>query len=151
MGAWLLKIVGIVFLGVMIDILYPNGNTNKFCKGIFSLITLFVIISPIFNLNIDNVQSFSSTIIEERDYQKINDRLVESQINVILDNMNIIGVNVEIDSIVANGEYMIENIYLDMSQVVLIESNVNINNYDDTRETIAKSIGVEKNKIIIYD
>lgn len=47
MNAWILSIVGVVTLSVLVDILLPEGQTNKYIKGIFSVITLFVIISPL--------------------------------------------------------------------------------------------------------
>lgn len=150
MYVWLLKIVGVVFLGVLVDILYPNGKTNKFCKGIFSLLTLFVIISPIFNLKIDSINMSDDTIVVAKEYQTIHDRMVLSQINTILQDMRIDGVDVEINSIVTNGEYDIQNIYLDVSQMVLLDGSENINIYKDMTKSISQTIGIEDDIIIIY-
>lgn len=46
MSAWLLSIVGVVSLGVLIEIIMPEGEHSKYIKGIFSLIVVFVIVSP---------------------------------------------------------------------------------------------------------
>lgn len=46
MSAWLLSIVGVVSLGVLIEIIMPEGEHGKYVKGIFSLIVVFVIVSP---------------------------------------------------------------------------------------------------------
>lgn len=46
MSTWLLSIVGVVSLGVLIEIIMPEGEHSKYIKGIFSLVVVFVIISP---------------------------------------------------------------------------------------------------------
>lgn len=46
MSAWLLSIVGVVALGVLIEIIMPEGEHSKYIKGIFSLVVIFVIVSP---------------------------------------------------------------------------------------------------------
>ena len=47
MGAWLLKITGVIALSTLSSLLIPNGQTKKYVKGIFALITLFVMVSPL--------------------------------------------------------------------------------------------------------
>lgn len=47
MGAWLLKITGVIALSTLSSLLIPNGQTKKYIKGIFALITLFVLVSPL--------------------------------------------------------------------------------------------------------
>lgn len=44
---WIMGIVGVVLLGVLADIVLGEGRTKKQIKGVFGLITLLVIISPI--------------------------------------------------------------------------------------------------------
>ena len=48
-------IVGIIFLGVLLDMVYPNGKTNAFCKGVFGLFAVVVLIAPIIKLDINNI------------------------------------------------------------------------------------------------
>lgn len=47
MGAWLLKITGVIALSTLSSLLIPNGQTKKYVKGVFALITLFVLVSPL--------------------------------------------------------------------------------------------------------
>lgn len=47
MGAWLLKITGVIALSTLSSLLIPNGQTKKYVRGIFALITLFVLVSPL--------------------------------------------------------------------------------------------------------
>lgn len=47
MSEWLIGIVGIISLGLLLEILIPEGQTSKYVKGAFSLLVIFVVISPI--------------------------------------------------------------------------------------------------------
>ena len=47
MSAWLLGIVGVVSLGVLLELLLPDGDNSKYIKGVFSVIVIFVIVSPL--------------------------------------------------------------------------------------------------------
>lgn len=47
MNAWILSIVGIICLGILLDIVLPTGQMSKYVKGFFSLLCMFVIIAPI--------------------------------------------------------------------------------------------------------
>lgn len=69
MGSWILSLVGIITLGVLLDILIPEGQTNKYIRGIFSVITVFVIISPLpngfkKNFNIEKLFEFENISFE---------------------------------------------------------------------------------------
>ena len=47
MNEWIMCIVGISALGILMDIIIPEGETNKYIKGIFAIFTVFVIIYPL--------------------------------------------------------------------------------------------------------
>ena len=47
MGGYLLSILGVVMLGVVIDVILPSGSISKYISGIFAIIVMFVIISPV--------------------------------------------------------------------------------------------------------
>ena len=50
LGNYILSIVGIVILGVIIDIMLVEGQMQKYIKSIFVIFVIFVIIAPIPNL-----------------------------------------------------------------------------------------------------
>lgn len=50
MTAWLLSIVGVVFLGVMIDVIAPTGKMNGIIKTMFAIILIYVVMTPIIKL-----------------------------------------------------------------------------------------------------
>jgi len=47
---WIINIVSICLIGVLFDIVMPNGNLKKYGRFIIGLVTLVVIISPILDL-----------------------------------------------------------------------------------------------------
>ena len=42
MNAWLLSIVGVVSLGVLLEILLADGETAKYIKGVFALAVVLI-------------------------------------------------------------------------------------------------------------
>lgn len=63
MGAWIMSIVGVICLGILLEIVLPEGQTAKYVKGAFSLLVIFVIVAPLpalfksgFELNLDGTQ-----------------------------------------------------------------------------------------------
>ncbi len=47
MGAWIISITGVICLGILLDIVLPDGKTTKYIRGAFSLIVILVIVSPL--------------------------------------------------------------------------------------------------------
>ena len=45
LSGWVLTIVGVAFLTVVVDILLPSGETNRYVKSIFALITVYLMAS----------------------------------------------------------------------------------------------------------
>ena len=45
--SWILPIVGVVMLSVLADVLLPDGHINKYVKGVFSLLLVFTVLTPV--------------------------------------------------------------------------------------------------------
>lgn len=151
MEQFIFGIIGVVFIGVMFDILYPNGKTNGFCKSIFSILSLFIILKPIFNIKDLNL-NFDYKI-DETFSENISDARIDSlevRIENHLTNVGIKEVDVEIDGIVENFDILVENVYIDISSLVLSENMANINKYEVILDEITKIVDVEKEKVFIY-
>lgn len=50
LDAWIIGIVGVICLGVLLEIVLPEGQTGKYVKGAFSLLVIFVIVAPLPNV-----------------------------------------------------------------------------------------------------
>ncbi|MDE5549307.1 MAG: stage III sporulation protein AF [Clostridia bacterium] len=87
MSAWLISIVGVVSLGVLIEIILPDGENTKYIRGIFSIIVIFVIISPLPKMMkgdfLKGFTSDSDTQIEIDDeyYESMKESIHKSVIN----------------------------------------------------------------------
>ena len=151
MGKWLLSVVGIIFLGVLFDLLYPNGKTNKLCKSIFGLISIFVIISPVFSLDYKELSTkVASNKLLIKNLNKSKNVYLKQKIELHLESRLINGVNVEIDSNLTLNEYEIENIYVDTTNLVLTENVTNINKYEVIQNEILSVVDIDVGRIIIY-
>lgn len=47
MSAWLISVLGVVALSLLLEVFSANGSTSKYVKGAFSLLVIFVLISPL--------------------------------------------------------------------------------------------------------
>lgn len=152
MSSWLLGIIGVIFLGVLLDIVYPNGKTNAFCKSIFGIFAVAIIISPIFKMKLESINLdknfIDETLVESINASKSNNYklIIEKKLG---DN-DVQGVCVEIQGNSIENEYSIENIYVDTSEIVLTKNLTNINKYEVITNIILETIDIEKERIIIY-
>lgn len=95
--SWLLGLVGVVLLSVLADVLLPSGQTNKYIKGIFSLLVILTLITPIIKLknadfNISDIIGGDEIAIDNDFISEVSDRKVtalESRIEKELDNRGI--------------------------------------------------------------
>ena len=150
MSKWLISIVGVVFLGVLLDLVYPNGKTNAFCKSIFGIITVCIMISPIvkfknsdYSIDLNNNSLLTSI-------NKSKELALKSQIEGCLISNGINGAIVEIDSNLLENDFEIENVYVDISDLVLTEKVTNINKYEVILETVLEIVDIDNERIIIY-
>jgi len=157
LSSWILSIIGIVFISIIMEIILPNGKTNKFIKSIFSVFLLFIFISPIKDL----IHKFSNTTFNE-DNIKIDENflydinLAKNESNQILiqnrlKNKGIEGVNVVICNNLQNYDYSIEKIYIDITNLVITDKNQHINKYEVITNTILELINIEKDKIVFNE
>lgn len=84
MSAWLMSIVGVVAVGVLLEIMLPEGETNKYIKGVFALAVVLVIVAPIPKLfkngfDIENLfdsdkykinQNYLNDVVSERNAER---------------------------------------------------------------------------------
>ena len=47
LSGWVLSIAGVVSLSVIVELIMPEGNLNKYIRGVFSFIIMLVIIAPL--------------------------------------------------------------------------------------------------------
>ncbi len=151
MKAWLLSILGVVFLAVLLDMIYPNGKTNAFCKSIFGVFAVIMLISPIFKIKIDydNSTNYVDTVLTNN-LAKSKNEYLKIRIENALKSKNINGCSVEIKGNYSNNEYEVENIYVDTTDLVLTENITHTNKYEVIIQEILNIIKIDIERIVIY-
>lgn len=64
LSGWVLSIAGVISLSVIVELILPEGQLNKYIRGIFSFIIMLVIIAPLPSLVGKNF-SFSDISLNE--------------------------------------------------------------------------------------
>ena len=157
MSTWILSIVGMAFLGVMIDVVSPSGAINKFIKSIFSVLVLFVLVSPIKNLLIKSkidINQVSNELIEDKNFLfNYNQNLASSYENRIEDRLNqeeINGVDVVILLDLTKDEFEIQEVSVYIQNLVLTDKITHKNKYEKIKEAITSVLNVSK-EIVFYE
>lgn len=104
-STWLLSVAGIIILGVLCEMIIPDGQMNKYVKTIFSFAVLLVLIMPLPNifrteLDINSILEFNPALqenyLEQVNLDKLN--LMSNSINKQIKDAGIEGVEVYINS-----------------------------------------------------
>lgn len=67
MNAWLISVLGVVALSLLLEVLTSDGSTSKYVKGAFSLLVIFVLISPLPELLGSDALNFDNLTVEYDD------------------------------------------------------------------------------------
>lgn len=151
MKNWMISIIGVAFLAVLVDVIYPNGKTNTFCKSIFGIFAVFIMISPILKIDISDVFTSNNVTYQiNESILKSKDEYYISKIEKGLETKGVLGVDVEIESKMQDNVYEIENVYLDTSNIVLSENLTHTNKYEVIIQEILELIEIDNERIVIY-
>lgn len=152
--SWLLNIVGIVFIGVILDVVLPNGKTNQFIKHVFSVFMLFVVVSPVSNWvsSAFNVEVGSgvtdSNFLYVTNLEKIN--ALEKDVVSEIESGGISNVSVIINGNVFEEVLTINSVYVDVSNAVS-ENNLTKSEVKDfVLDKILINVDVVKEDIVFY-
>lgn len=152
--SWVLKIVGVVVIGVLVDIIMPEGQTNKYIKSIFACFTLLVIVSPLpklLNYDIENslLDNSSESVSVDEDFLNYYESLYEEECkNKIKTALNEDGYEVkDIELTLTRDENNVKilekiKVYIDKKSVINWEKE-HINIISKIKQIINKGVIVE--------
>lgn len=158
-STWLLSVVGVVILGVLIDVVLPEGNTNKYIKAVFAFVIILVIVSPLTKL--DSVDVSLENLMKENEIQLDEDYIfslnkkILNQINenIIRDAKNEGIENIEIDFVSEIDAFQLKinevNIYLE--NVVIDKDIKHIDKYQMLCDIVKTYIKIDKENINFYE
>lgn len=156
--SWIYNIIGVVFIGILFDILLPINKINKFMKCIFSVFVLYSIITPVLNMvsnnNISDVFESTSTEIDINFINQLNaskNDTYEKLIQNAIENEGILNVDVEILNNLENDTYEISIVEINLLNCVLIDNKTNINKYEVITKQVKKYVEISEDKIVFYE
>lgn len=147
-SSWVLSIAGVICLSVIAEFIIPDGQTNKYVRGIFSFVLILVFISPIpklLNRQIDfsNIFDYSGTIKVDDDYiyQTNLDKLTyyKDEIEKKIKQNGYDNVEVFLNCNIKDKKMEFKSISVDLKSLV-IRQNAEHKNIAKIREDITKII-----------
>ena len=160
LSSYILSVVGIVFLGVLVDLIMPDGEMNKFVKGAFALIAVFVIISPVqklFKSNFDIGEVFynEQAIQTDADFLEATTKQMKAELEMMLKvklkDAGFDNVNVEISCEMSNNVLKIKKVEIDISKMVINTNMVHINKYTEIKNVATNFLNVEESDVVINE
>ncbi len=144
---WIISVVGVILLSVLTDVLLPEGQMNKYVKGIFSILLIFVIIAPLADfirkdIEISDLLNFdmeSDGIVVEKS------EIVEMEESLHSD-LETLGIQCE-KVVIFSRENNINTI---VGVNVFLKEKKEEKQVDMIRKIITNKINIEQEKIFIY-
>lgn len=156
-SAWVMAIAGVCVLGVLVDLILPNGQTKKYIKGIFAFVVVLVVVSPLPSLfnkdfSLSNIFKEDDAMIIQEDFIfKVNKDRIESLENMIEADLSEQGaseIKITLSANIFTDKLKIDAVFVDLSRMVL-SSNLE---HKDINELVIKSVlkyvQIEKNSIV---
>ena len=161
-SSWIMSIAGIICISVIIELVLPDGQMNKYIKGIFSFIVILVIIMPIpkligSNLDFSNIFDYDSNINVDEDYlyqlnlDKLN--LVKEDIENEIEKHGYENVSIYINCNIFENQMNFKSITVDLTSLVISENaeHKNITKIKKDITNIILSLVKIEEEEILYD
>ena len=158
---WILSIAGIICVSVIVELILPDGQMNRYIKGIFSFIIILVVIMPIpklLNRDLDFSNIFDNSGYEiDSDYlyqvnlDKMNS--VKNEIEKQIEKRGYLNVVVSINCDIFDNSMQYKSIFVDLSDLVISEQaeHNNISKIKKDISSIIMAIIDIDEEAILYD
>ena len=156
LSSWVVSIAGICILSVLIDLFLPSGNMSSHIKNIFNFVIILVIIAPLPNI-IKNYKNDYTSFITTSDielqndfiYQVNRDKLtaLKNEIDAKLVSMGYQNIEVSIYADIFTSNMVIENIYVDISNLVIENNGQHIDIKKEVENVILSVLDIDKEAI----
>lgn len=144
---WILSIAGIICVSVIVELILPDGQMNRYIKGIFSFIIILVVIMPIPKLlnrdfNFSNIFDNSGYEINSDYLYQVNlDKMnsVKNEIENQIEKRGYLNVVVSINCDIFDNSMQYKSIFVDLSDLV-ISGQAEHNNISKIKKDISNII-----------
>lgn len=157
MSGYILSILGIVIVGVLVDIVVPSGTINKYIKSIYAIFVLAVILSPVIKF-LSNTHDINVNItgyeINEDLMNYINTNKIkstETNIENKLKDEGFDGIDIKINYSIESNELMINSCTVNMQNLVITSDKQHINKYEFIIEVVREYTNLADEEIIFYE
>ena len=156
-SAWILSIAGISVIGVLVELILPNGQTKKYVKGVFAFVVVMVIITPLpkifgSDFRVDDIFEENAIIIQGDFVYQINrDRLekIEEMIESDLSDEGFEKIKVKINANIFTTNMTIDAVFVDLSELVITKKAEHKNTNEVVINSVLKYVSVNKSDIVI--
>lgn len=160
MNFWLTSIVSVVILTSILSLIVPEGSIGKIIKGLFSLVTILIIIEPIIGFlsseNEVNIFSENSEIVLQEDFLfSVNENKVialENGCKKILCEYGFTecdcNINYEINE---KYKLIVKKVYLKLNFKVINQTTEHKINIEKAITGVMNYLGVEREIIDLYE
>jgi len=88
-SSYVLSVAGVILLGVLVNMILPEGSMSKYIQNIFAIIVVFVIVSPVANIvnssfQISDVVRTSNIALDEQFIMVVNQQKI-TQLTFIIE------------------------------------------------------------------
>jgi len=155
MSGYVLSILGIVLLGVIIDVIIPSGNISKYIKSVFSIFVVAVIISPVVNF-----LSNKNGIKLEYDNYEMDKQLIEyifakrteneeNKIEIYLKDNGFNGIDINLNYSINNNELEYISCTINLKNLVISADKQHINKYEFITKSVKDFTNLTDEEIVI--
>lgn len=157
MKEYILSILGIVLIGLIIDIIMPSGNINKYIKSLYSIFVVAIIVSPLlkiiktgknFEIKYDSFEMSSSFLkyFGSRQAEELETKIVSS-----LESEGLNNVNVKLNYEIVDDKTTFNSCEIDIRNMAISLDKQHIDKYEFIIQIVQEITGLEKEVIIFND
>lgn len=159
-SSWVLSITGIAVLGIMMDLILPEGQMQKYVKAVFSFLVVFVIISPfpkLFQSKLSIEEFFGTEQAIQIQTQFIGvvnmqkKLALEKNIVTALDFQGVRNIKATVTIDYLSNQFKIDKISIDVGQVIITTNLKHIDMLELVKHTTKQISGIGEDKIEIYE
>lgn len=153
LSGYILSIVGIILVGVIVDLMLVDGQVKKYIQSIYVLFVIFTIVAPLpsflNNIKHGDFSIETSSIEVDKKYLEIirkqKNTALSNAIEGVFESDGFSKVVVTIDSKMVNKVYTINKICVDISDCLRCPSSAVIN------KTVQKVVTIDEKDIVVYE
>lgn len=157
MSGYILSILGIVIMGVFIDIIIPTGTISKYIKSIYSIFIVAVLLMPIikfFNKSNALELVYKDFELQENLMLNISQRRIDNlelEIENYLTNEGFSLIDIELEFSIENNELTIKSCRANLENMSSSTDKQHINKYEFIAEVVNKFTNLKAEDIKISE